>query len=48
MDLTDERWGVLCCVPQAFVTDLKERGGLGLSERFIDGTFVVPDRGCSA
>lgn len=32
-------------VLEALVTDLKERGGLDLSECFIDGTFVAAKKG---
>jgi transposase len=43
-----QRWteeGVLEEVLQALAEDLKERGGLDLSECFVDGTFVGAKRG---
>ena len=39
------RSGVFERVLQALATDLRERGGLDLSECFIDGTFVVAKKG---
>jgi transposase len=42
------RAGVFERVLQALATDLQERGGLALSECFIDGTFVVAKKGGSA
>src|SRR3712207_4601731 len=39
------REGVLSGVLEALAEDLKERGGLDLSECFIDGTFVVAKKG---
>jgi transposase len=42
------RAGVFERVLQALATDLQERGGLALSECFIDGTFVVAKKGASA
>ena len=46
-----QRWGregTLERVLEAFARDLKERGGLDLSECFIDGTFVVAKKGADA
>ena len=43
-----QRWveeGVLSCILEALAQDLKERGGLDLSECFIDGAFVVAKKG---
>jgi hypothetical protein len=43
-----QRWieeGVLESVLQALAQDLKERGGIDLSECFIDGTFVAAKKG---
>ena len=43
-----QRWveeDVLSRVLEALAEDLKERGGLDLSECFIDGTFVVAKKG---
>jgi transposase len=43
-----QRWvkeGVLSRILQALVEYLEERGGLDLSECFIDGTFVVAKKG---
>lgn len=43
-----QRWiqeGVLSDVLETLAEDLKERGGLDLSECFIDGTFVVAKKG---
>ena len=37
--------GTLERVLRALATDLRERGGLDLSECFIDGTFVVAKKG---
>jgi transposase len=37
--------GTLRCVLEALAADLKERGGLNLSECFIDGTFMVAKKG---
>ncbi len=37
--------GVFEQVLRALVTDVKERGGLDLTECFIDGTFVVAKKG---
>jgi transposase len=42
------RAGVFERVLQALANDLQERGGLALSECFIDGTFVVAKKGGSA
>ena len=39
------RSGVFECILQALATDLRECGGLDLSECFIDGTFVVAKKG---
>ena len=39
------REGVLSRVLKALVENLKERGGLDLSECFIDGTFVAAKKG---
>jgi transposase len=39
------RSGVFERILQALATDLRERGGLDLSECFIDGTFVVAKKG---
>jgi len=39
------RSGVLEQVLQALATDLRERGGLDLSECYIDGMFVVAKKG---
>lgn len=41
------RDGTLERVLAALARDLKERGGLDLSECFIDGTFVVAKKGAS-
>jgi transposase len=46
-----QRWGregTLERVLEAFARDLEERGGLDLSECFIDGTFVVAKKGSDA
>jgi transposase len=46
-----QRWvheGTLERVLEALATDLKERGGLDLSECFIDGTFIVAKKGADA
>jgi len=43
-----QRWveeGVLSHILEALTKDLNERGGLDLSEYFIDGTFVVAKKG---
>ena len=43
-----QRWneeGVLDAILRALVEDLKEHGGLALSECFIDGTFVSAKKG---
>ncbi len=43
-----QRWveaGVLSHILEALTKDLNERGGLDLSECFIDGTFVVAQKG---
>ena len=43
-----QRWvrdGMLRSALEALAEDLEERGGLGLSECFIDATFVVANRG---
>ncbi len=43
-----QRWvrdGMLRSALEALAEDLEERGGLGLSECFIDATFVVASRG---
>ena len=43
-----QRWvkqGVLSRVLEALAEDLEARGGLDLSECFIDGTFVVAKKG---
>ncbi len=43
-----QRWneeGVLDAILRALVEDLKEYGGLDLSECFIDGTFVSAKKG---
>jgi transposase len=43
-----QRWvkeGVLSRILEALTEDLEERGGLDLSECFIDGTFVVAKKG---
>ena len=43
-----QRWveeGVLASVLEALAEDLEKRGNLGLSECFIDGTFVVAKKG---
>ena len=43
-----QRWneeGVLDAILRALVEDLKEHGGLDLSECFIDGTFVSAKKG---
>lgn len=37
--------GVLSRILEALAEDLEERGGLDLSECFIDGTFVVAKKG---
>ena len=37
--------GVLSGILETLAEDLKERGGLDLSECFIDGTFVVAKKG---
>ena len=45
-----QRWsadGTLERVLGALATDLKERGGLDLSECFIDGTFIVAKKGAA-
>jgi transposase len=42
------RSGVFERTLQALATDLPERGALDLSEGFIDGTFVVAQKGGSA
>jgi transposase len=39
------RSGVFERILRALATDLKERGGIDLSECFIDGTFVVAKKG---
>ncbi len=39
------RAGVFEQVLRALITDVKERGGLDLTECFIDGTFVVAKKG---
>jgi transposase len=39
------RSGVFERILQALASDLRERGELDLSERFIDGTFVVAKKG---
>jgi transposase len=39
------RSGVFERILQTLATDLRERGGLDLSECFIDGTFVVAKKG---
>src|SRR5689334_9948515 len=46
-----QRWagdGTLERILVALATDLKDRGGLDLSECFIDGTFVVAKKGGAA
>jgi hypothetical protein len=43
-----QRWvrdGMMRSALEALAEDLEERGGLGLSECFIDATFVVANRG---
>ncbi len=43
-----QKWveeGTLSRILEALAEDLKERGGLDLSECFIDGTFVVAKKG---
>ncbi len=43
-----QKWveeGTLSGILEALALDLKERGGLDLSECFIDGTFVVAKKG---
>lgn len=40
-----QRSGVLEVVLKALADDLDERGGINLSECYIDGTFVVPTKG---
>ncbi len=43
-----QKWveeGTLSGILEALALDLKERGGLDLSECFIDGTFVVTKKG---
>ena len=42
------RSGVLERILRALATDLEERGGIDLSECFIDGTFVVAKKGGTA
>jgi hypothetical protein len=42
------RDGTLERVLEALAHDLKERGGLDLSECFIDGTFVAAKKGGAA
>jgi transposase len=45
-----QRWvkeGMLWRILEALTADLKERGGIDLSECFIDGTFVVAKKGGS-
>jgi transposase len=42
------RDGTLRSVLETLAADLRERGGLDLSECFIDGTFVVAKKGGSA
>jgi transposase len=42
------RSGVLERILRALATDLEERGGIDLSECFIDGTFVVANKGGTA
>jgi len=39
------RSGVVKHIPQALATALRARGGLELSECFIDGTFVLGNKG---
>jgi transposase len=39
------RTGVFEKILQALATDLRERGGLNLSECYIDGTFIVAKKG---
>jgi len=39
------RSGVFEHILQALATDLHERGGIDLSECFIDGTFIVAKKG---
>ena len=41
------RAGVFERILQTLATDLKERGGLDVSECFIDGTFVLAKKGAS-
>ncbi len=46
-----QRWagdGTLERVWEALAADLKDRGGLALSECFIDGTFIVAKKGGAA
>jgi transposase len=43
-----QRWvrdGTLECVLRALADDLRERGGLDVSECFIDGTFIAAKKG---
>ena len=39
------RTGIFEHILQALATDLRERGGIDLSECFIDGTFIVAKKG---
>jgi transposase len=46
-----QRWareGAFERILEALTADLKERGGLDHSERFIDGTFIVAKKGADA
>jgi hypothetical protein len=46
-----QRWvreGMFEGILEALAADLKERGGLDLSECFIDGTFIVAKKGADA
>jgi len=48
---TFQKWaksGVFSTILEALAEDLRQRGGLDLSECFIDGTFVPAKRGDSA
>jgi transposase len=42
------RGGLFERILKALAADLKERGGLDLSECFIDGTFIVAKKGADA
>lgn len=45
MDLTHEQWAVMEAILQELVHDLTDRGDVNLSECFIEGNFVVANKG---